>query len=162
MVIALVVLAMAGWITQIIPIVAGIAGAILALGTVWKTRGFVRGNELQGQIEQKNEIIRTNEQTIESFRTRVSSLEDDFKRVENRAKRTEALLMDSENTIISLKAQLKTVEKYAAPEAVQRLEQHIAEFLVMEKDMIGILEARNPIFADLKAALDRIEGRLNG
>jgi chromosome segregation ATPase len=134
----LVVLAVATWVSQIAPIGAGVAGIILALGTIWKTRGYVRGSDFQGQLDQKDAVIHTNEQTIESFRSRVEALEEDLGRVH--------MLADAaEHRISELTTKLSVLEQYTTPEVVTRFEDQM-------KDRYEALHTH----------LDRIESKLDG
>jgi chromosome segregation ATPase len=148
MVIALLFLA--SWIVTAAPWIASCAGAVIAAGAVWHVRGFVKGNELQGQLDQKDEIIKTNEQTIESFRARVMALEADFGRVVSNAKEAEA-------SVSRLDQQLKALEKYAAPEAVERFEAELNRLAAIMREGNT---SRDEITRKLQEQLDRIEQAL--
>jgi chromosome segregation ATPase len=158
MVIALAVIAVVGWITQLIPLIAGVAGVTMTLGMMWRTRGFVKGSELQGQLEQKDEVIHTNEQTIESFRNRLSELEKDL------AHMTTVRLAETEQ-INDLTHRLEILQQYSAPEVVRHFEEvlatHRREVAQRHERMLNQLDAQTEGMKRVTAALERMERRLS-
>jgi chromosome segregation ATPase len=132
----LALLTLATVITTVLPYVSATVGAITLAGVMYRTRGYIKGAEVQGQLEAKDAIIKTNEQAIDSFRARVERLEEDLGRVTAKARKAETL-------VEQLHGQLDALQRYAAPEAIERFE--------------SLSEER---YADIKARLERIEAHV--
>lgn len=137
--------------TYVLPVTTIIA----LLGTIWFTRGFISGTKLHGQLTAKDEIIRTNEQSITALERRLATLEGDFKGMvaENNQLRSEVdqlrkELADSRSRYDELR---KISDRYAAPEAVARFEAQLTA-------NYNKLEA---IFAKLQHLETRVHDKLN-
>jgi uncharacterized protein (DUF3084 family) len=84
-------------------------------------RAFRTAN-LRAQLAAKDEVIRTNMQSIDSLETRISQLEGEVKTLTVRSNQAEQARRDAETTAATWEARYTELSHYAAQPAVEHFE----------------------------------------
>lgn len=112
--------------------VATIIGAVAAVGVlvfaaIYAVR-YVKATGAQAELEAKDDIIKTNQQTIEALDQRLRTLIEEHEETVRRLKAAENLIRSMKGTIEERDAQYEALKQYTAPGAV--------------KEMRGLMEAQ--------------------
>lgn len=95
---------------------------VLALVAGYYTIKYVDATGMRAQLDAKDAVIETNRQTIEAFEERISSLE-------KTATDNKVLITELQTKLDIAVERYKTLEAYAAPEAVKRVEAKLDDIL---------------------------------
>lgn len=138
----------------------GVAETGALLGTIITVLGFVavgvyarpflKGRQIIGTLAEKDEVIKTNEQTIKAFEGRMGTLQAQIDGLVRAA-------TTAEQKILQLQAQLdqsldryRELERYTAPQAVRRFQDALDEQSIL----------RTQEFLEISKALKRIAALL--
>lgn len=103
-----------------------LGGLVILLGLFWAAQRL-RAIPMAAQVEAKDAVISTWEQNAEADKSRIAALSDEVKGLRDE-------LAQALRTIARLQGQVEQLEKFSAPEAVERFERQ-------QEVMIGILRS---------------------
>lgn len=103
-----------------------LGGLVILLGLFWAAQRL-RAIPMAAQVEAKDAVISTWEQNAEADKSRIAALSDEVKGLRDE-------LAQALRTIARLQGQVEQLEKFSAPEAVERFERQ-------QGVMIGILRS---------------------
>lgn len=148
-------------LTDLIGLLGGMVAFVSLIGTVVYTRSFVKAKGVKAQLDAKDEVIGTNEQTIYSFEKRINALEEELTRVAQEAKVSLLTIADLKMQLHEALEKYRQLEQYAAPEAFQILNDNFSAHLTkLEEIMSASDSSRDDVVRQLLAEFQEIKIQL--
>lgn len=130
-----------------------IFAAVAVVGLVVYSKSFIKKNQFTGLLDQKDKVIDTYRQTIDSLHGHIQEIDQKLQQVILDAEKAHQHVDKLEKEITAQRKLYNELKHWAAPEAVKRLE---AGYRKQEE----ILESRNERLDKIKDDLEYIKTKL--
>lgn len=119
--------------------VSTVLAILVAFAAIRYARRFISSQDVKGQLDAKDAVIATNEQTIDSFEKRISTLESEMSQLQQELSSARERTVELQSQLDVAVARYRELEKYAAPNAVERFEETLVRFEAILLERIDAL-----------------------
>lgn len=138
-------------------LVSTLIAMLVAYGGVRFVRRYVSSQDIKAQLEAKDATIETNQQSIEALEKRLTTLEAEVATLNGALIIAQHKAQELTEKLEESARRYRELERYTAPEAVQRFENTLTRF---EAILIGRIDTLNTRLDDQHSDhLDHVEGR---
>jgi septal ring factor EnvC (AmiA/AmiB activator) len=116
---------------------------------------FIKATGIRAELDAKDEVIKTNQQTIKALGERLHTMDKDNEETIRRLTAAEDLINDLKIKLDEQAAQYEVLKQYSAPEAIDA----VRELLVAQySNMVSVYSTNTE---RLIASIERLEGSLS-